>query len=570
MTHSLEFEAARDNAMQRLAMIAWVAVPVAPATAWAVGNNPVTILILGVVFATLGTLGARSGGANGRAAVGLALTGQAIAFTASLAGHPWQLDSHMVFFVYLAMTIALSDVRVVVLCTIAIAAHHAVLSVAVPALVYPSTEIMGNLVRTAFHGFVVVLEAAALVWAIAQRNRMDAVAVARQSELAKAHADAEDALARAEASHREAEAALAGAQESARTADEMRRTAESESARAREADRIARETETAEVDRRRAAEALQASVFETLRAALHEFSEGRLDIRIDQVPAEQYEGLRRDFNAAVTRLGDAIAAARASAAAITNEARHISDAAGELSRRTETQAATLQETVASVGQVAASVRSTAEGARRANTVVTEARDKAQSSGAVVRNAVDAMGQIAASSDEITKIIRVIDDIAFQTNLLALNAGVEAARAGDAGRGFAVVASEVRALAQRSSEAARQIGNLISTSGDQVSRGVDLVGEAGHALGLIVSSVTDIAAHVSGITALTQEQATSLAEIDTAMQQLDQVTQHNAGMHEESSAASLSLRQEADSLSRSMAHFRTGSSSWTDPEALRAS
>ena len=176
-----------------------------------------------------------------------------------------------------------------------------------------------------------------------------------------------------------------------------------------------------------------------------------------------------------------------------------------------------------------------------------------------------MGKIEESSKQISQIIGVIDDISFQTNLLALNAGVEAARAGDAGRGFAVVAQEVRALAQRSSDAAKEIKDLISASSQHVSTGVDLVGRAGESLDEIVSRVENVSNLVSEISSSTKEQAASLSEVNTAVNKMDKVTQQNAAMVEQSTAASRSLTQDAGDLVRLVGHFNTGDSAAADTQ-----
>ena len=203
------------------------------------------------------------------------------------------------------------------------------------------------------------------------------------------------------------------------------------------------------------------------------------------------------------------------------------------------------------------MRRTAEGAGKARDAVGVARSDAEHSGDVVRDAVAAMSEIEGSAQKISQIIGVIDEIAFQTNLLALNAGVEAARAGDAGKGFAVVASEVRGLAQRSAEAAKEIKALISASSQQVGRGVTLVGETGKVLDRIAGQVTEIAGVVTDIAASAQEQASGLAQVNTAVNQMDQVTQQNAAMVEQATAASHALNGEAEAMARQVARFDLG-------------
>ncbi|WP_421704017.1 methyl-accepting chemotaxis protein [Aliiroseovarius sp.] len=317
-----------------------------------------------------------------------------------------------------------------------------------------------------------------------------------------------------------------------------------------------REIEAAEAQRAEM-EAAQTQVVDALRVGLGQLSDGDLTARIDAAFSADYEQLRLDFNQAVDKLLGAMRGVIENAGLINGEASEISNAADDLSHRTEKQAATLEETASALDELTSSVRSAADGATHANEVVEGARKNAEASGEVVREAVGAMGEIESSSKQISKITGVIDDIAFQTNLLALNAGVEAARAGEAGRGFAVVASEVRALAQRSSDAAREINELISASGGHVKRGVELVDQAGSALAGIVDSVTEISRNVSEIAVSAREQSSGLAEINAAVNQLDQVTQQNAAMFEETTAASHALTREAETLTQTMARFRTG-------------
>ena len=324
------------------------------------------------------------------------------------------------------------------------------------------------------------------------------------------------------------------------------------------AQRAAAEEERVRVEAEKARTAEEDRIAVTaLGQGLQAMANGDLTHRMTAQVAARSEQLKTDFNTAIAQLEKAVAVVVDNVAAIRSGSSEISQASDDLSRRTEQQAASLEETAAALDQITATVNRTADGARQASGVVQSARGDAEKSGQVVRDAVAAMSQIEASSNQIGDIIGVIDEIAFQTNLLALNAGVEAARAGDAGRGFAVVASEVRALAQRSAEAAKEIKTLISASGQQVGQGVALVGQTGEALQRIVSRVAEIDGLVSEISASAQEQATGLQQVNTAVNQMDQVTQQNAAMVEESTAASHSLSQEADVLAASVSRFRTG-------------
>jgi methyl-accepting chemotaxis protein len=310
-------------------------------------------------------------------------------------------------------------------------------------------------------------------------------------------------------------------------------------------------------EQRKVAQAEQKKVVETLNVALQDMSEGDLSKTIDTPFATEYESLRQNYNATVEKMVGIIDAVIDNSTRIRENSEEISQSSSDLSQRTESQAATLEETAAAMEELTVSVRSAADGAKEVETIVTEAKSTAEQSGKVVTDAVNAMSQIETSSEKISQIISVIDDISFQTNLLALNAGVEAARAGEAGRGFAVVASEVRALAQRSSDAAQEIKGLIAESSQHVNKGVDLVGKAGDELKKIIDRVGTISGHISEIAGGAREQSTTLAEINTGVTQLDQVTQHNAAMVEEATAAAQILRNDANELARHVSVFNTG-------------
>lgn len=309
---------------------------------------------------------------------------------------------------------------------------------------------------------------------------------------------------------------------------------------------------------RAATEKEQTEVVDALARALERVARGDLICQVTNDFAGRYLKLRDDFNAAIRQLHEAMVLVANSTTSITSGTNEISRAADDLSRRTETQAASLEETAAALDEITAAVSKTAAGASHANTTVADARSEAARTGEIVSEAVRAMTEIEQSSRQIAQIIGVIDEIAFQTNLLALNAGVEAARAGEAGRGFAVVASEVRALAQRSAGAAKEIKRLISTSSDQVETGVERINHAGNAISSIVSKVTEINGLVSEIAASAREQSLGLAEVNTAINQMDQVTQQNAAMVEETTAASRALADEAGDLGRLVGQFKVGS------------
>ena len=299
---------------------------------------------------------------------------------------------------------------------------------------------------------------------------------------------------------------------------------------------------------------------EELAGALKDLADGDLDQHLDRQFIPALETLRISFNDSIDKLKQAMRAVGLNAQAITAGSGEIHNAAVDLSKRTEQQAASIEETAAALEQITTAVADSSRRAEEAGTLVAQTKLGAERSSEVVRNAVEAMGKIETSSREISSIIGVIDEIAFQTNLLALNAGVEAARAGDAGKGFAVVAQEVRELAQRSAKAAKEIKSLITTSSDQVKTGVSLVGQAGKALEEILSQVHQINTNVTAIVGGAKEQATGLKEINQAVNTMDQGTQQNAAMVEQSTAASHALAKEADSLFSLLSQFKVGEAS----------
>ncbi|MET0293559.1 MAG: methyl-accepting chemotaxis protein [Phenylobacterium sp.] len=317
----------------------------------------------------------------------------------------------------------------------------------------------------------------------------------------------------------------------------------------------------AEDTRRQSAEAAEAvakeqsMVVSSLAEGLEKLASGDLTYRLNGSFPGEYQKLRDDFNGSVAKLEEAMRAIAVATQSIQSGTSEISHGADDLSRRTEHQAATLEETAAALDEITATVQKTAEGATQGREAVGSAKTDAERSGEIVSKAVVAMNQIEQSARQISQIIGVVDEIAFQTNLLALNAGVEAARAGESGKGFAVVASEVRALAQRSAESAKEIKGLIQASSDQVSEGVALVGETGKALERIVTQVGEISSLVGEIAASAKEEALGLNQVNTAVNQMDHVTQQNAAMVEQSTAAARVLHQEAQELGRLVSRFK---------------
>ncbi|TCL92353.1 methyl-accepting chemotaxis protein [Rhizobium sp. PP-WC-2G-219] len=318
------------------------------------------------------------------------------------------------------------------------------------------------------------------------------------------------------------------------------------------------------------ARALLQEAMSGLASGLRRLAAGDLGFQLNEAFAPDFEALRHDLNGAIAQLAETMRAVVNASTQIDTGTREISASTEDLSKRTEQQAASLEQTAAALDEITVNVTNSSKRAEEARKMALLANESAAQSGAVVANAVDAMQKIEQSSNEISNIIGVIDEIAFQTNLLALNAGVEAARAGDAGKGFAVVAQEVRELAQRSAKAAKEIKDLIRNSSQEVQSGVRLVSETGQALKTIEGYIVTVNQHMDAIATSAREQSVGLAEVNTAVNQMDQVTQQNAAMVAESNAASATLATEAQRLRELISQFQLGGALRQTAAAMAAS
>ena len=292
-----------------------------------------------------------------------------------------------------------------------------------------------------------------------------------------------------------------------------------------------------------------------LARVLAELAQGNLTEKIDADYEGTFELLKNSANETAEQLTSIVTQVNGSAGEVASAAAELSTGSDDLSRRTEAQASALEETAASMEELAVTVKQNADNADDANKLANQSRDMAVNGGEVAKEAVDAMGVIEESSQKVSDIIGVIDDLAFQTNLLALNAAVEAARAGEAGKGFAVVAEEVRTLAQRSAQASNEIKSLITSSNTQVKSGVELVNNAGNSLTEIMESISKVADIVAEIASASSEQTQGIDEVNVAIAEMDDMTQQNSSLVEESTAAARVLERQAAEMQRLMSFFK---------------
>ena len=553
---------------------------------------------------------------------------QAAAFVLLCSGHPWQVDMHMYFYAALAISVATFDSRAILAAAGVTAVHHLALNFIAPAWVFPGGADFARVVLHAAIVIIQTVALLTLTYKLheaistadekskelmkaqdileqenLEREKMveqlsEALASAdeKSKELLKAQAIVEqeslerekmveqlsEALASADEKSKELlkaqqiveqeslerekmveqlSEALASADEKSQELLKAQAIVEQESAeREQMVERLTKAQQTLEQDSKQRQDMVQ-----RLAKALSGLAAGNLTTRLQTEFSGDFEKLRTDFNSSLQSLERLISEVIEQIANIDMNAEEISKASNTLSSRTENQAASLEETAAALDEITVTVETTAKGSKEANDLVSSTQERALKSGEVVQEAVKAMGEIETSSSEIAKVVSLIDDIAFQTNLLALNAGVEAARAGDAGKGFAVVANEVRTLAQRSSDAAQEIKTIISESLKHVEKGVHLVGQTGTELDGIVEQVTSCSALVSNISTATVEQATALSEVNSAINQMNQLTQHNAAMAEETTAACYSLSSAAGQLNKIVEHFKIDQNAPATPE-----
>ncbi|WP_341366666.1 methyl-accepting chemotaxis protein [Yoonia sp. BS5-3] len=504
MTNEMDDPAVNESDQQgvKLALVVLaIQTPLAPVAAGVIGNPILGVGLFSFALGLVAAFFALQRLSWNKPMIAAALLLQTMAITAAFEGHPWQIDTHMIYFAVLAVISVMYEVRVLLASAAFVAIHHLAMSIVMPTMLYPDmTE--GFIARTVFHGAVVVLETIILALSIQQRHEISQQVSAQRDEV----------MALSEAS----QAAERAAQEGERAVTE---------------------------------------VVELFQDHLQKLAAQDLSQKIEGQLPSQYDDLRKTFNYLVENLGSVLRMATETSADFSISSKELSSSADDLAQRTERQSSTLSETAERLQELTKALQETADGAGKANDTAAVARSNAQKNGDIVEQAVEAMKQITESSSEISSIISLIEDIAFQTNLLALNAGVEAARAGESGRGFAVVASEVRALAQRTSEAASSVKQLIEKSSQEVKKGSGLVNAAGEALDEIVGQVTDASAMIGNITQSVNHQAGVVHSLNDAVQSLDTATQHNAAMCEEMTAMGQQLANGANSMKQALSGFQ---------------
>jgi methyl-accepting chemotaxis protein len=497
-----EVSATRRSYSKRIVQWAAIAISPLPIGAAMVSGVSLPIPALGAVgFLMVSLFASRRDTPLADYVVATAMIAQAAWFTAMFAGHPWQVDTHVIFFVLLAVLSCRNSARLMMYTCGITVAHHLILAFALPQWVFPPAQIANDMARTAFHAVLIGLEGWALTFAIAQRKRVMGRVTEMSSDLEMRNAMAQQA------------------QDSATQAEE---------------------------------EAHQ--VILTLREALMRLAGRDLTTQIESPLPDRYETLRSEFNLTVETLAEAFVHASQVAQDFSEDSQKLAKTMQSLTSTTETQARTLASASETATDLQAALAETVEQAKSAADSAMEACESAIRGGEVTNEAIEAMSGIENSSNEISKIVDLIDDVSFQTNLLALNAGVEAARAGEAGKGFMVVAAEVRQLAQSTSEAAMGIKKLIQDSTDQVSHGAELVNMVGKGLGEIQAKITEASQMTNAISEQNGAQAKDLERLHGMVKTSDGEMQNAVNIGRELSSMSRRMTVASKKLSCDMDAF----------------
>jgi methyl-accepting chemotaxis protein len=475
---------------------------VAVGVAGLLAKSVIPFAVPSVVFLALGFWANRDGsGLHHRMAATVAGAGQVTLIVAAFAGHPWQIDAHMIFFAYIPITAAMLCPISIFTAAVVALVHHLGLTFLMPALVYPSLDLVENIMWSLFHGVVVIAETGALYFGV-KRNVM------RMEDLSKEQERLSEVMA---------------------TLSDEKAIIESKEKAANE-------------------------VVERLHVGLSKVAKGNLVANIDEPFADEYEDLRVSFNAAIESLSGIISSVTTVSNQIGIDSTELAEVSASVATSTEKQADALSRVTESVEQIADGMQVAVGKAEEMQVRFDSTRGVTETGTDVVRRAVETMDEIEQSSSQIDHVVALIEDIAFQTNLLALNAGVEAARAGEAGAGFAIVASEVRGLAHRSAEAAQNINQLITQSNQHVGVGLSLVREVGKASETILGEVNEVNDYITEIAQISGQQAESVKDIRGSMQTLGMETQGNAARSEEASASTASLDASVEKLVDGLSGF----------------
>ncbi len=504
-----------------------------------------------------------------RIAIALTMIQFPIVLVGVFAGHPWQLDMHMYFFAMLGLTALLCDWRAIVAAAGLTALHHLSLNFLAPWLVFPDGA---DVSRVIVHAAAVVGEVAGLVVMTIWIERMTHGLQRKISESDRLRQEADaaseaklDTMRRAEDEQAQVRAKAEADRQLVLTRMESEFGALIESAAQGNFSRRM-ETKFDDSEFNRMSESLNhllSSVHNGLDEAvvvLNAIAELDLSKRIGRDYHGAFGDLKNSTNGTADRLSDIASRIHGVVSGLQRVMDELLGGADDLADRTTKQAATLEQTAAAMAQLSQTVRDNAGRASEARDGAATANTTAQQGGAIMAEATEAIDRIAASSGKIADIIGLIDSIAFQTNLLALNASVEAARAGEAGKGFAVVASEVRRLAQSAAEASQEVRALIDRSAHEVASGVDLVAKAAASLQSIAGIVASNEDVMSQIARESEEQAMSLQEVDAAVRALDDMTQHNSALVEQTHQALTKAGSRVAELDKVVASFRLADSS----------